>query len=312
MRLKPKTLIIAAGSILAVLLPVVIFNIRSPVLIVTEQSFIELYGEERLQKESFFSSFALFRSVKTVIIANDAGDDIVPFAVAEVSGRPYCVLFPLRFARSARLYKELYPDNPVVLLEGRYPEYENPTDSILGVEKPEYFIYKTDINDDFYRTGLVVTALKHLPVQKNDESTPETDKKGKIIVFLEMNLTGMKDVFLRGLYDRGNLQETYFYNTFSQYSEQNDISCVIFAGTGSEFMEKNTNSIPVISFTWLDPFLLPDDVVMVVNDSPWAQVRQAVKKVAAGEKNGLIKSEFLVLNRKKFGREVIALIKKTM
>jgi hypothetical protein len=34
--------------------------------------------------------------------------------------------------------------------------------------------------------------------------------------------------------------------------------------------------------------------------------------VSAGEKTGLIKSEFLILNKKKFDKEVIALLKKTM
>jgi hypothetical protein len=311
MRPNLKTLAIAAGIILTALLPLIIFNIRFPVLIVTEQSFIDLYGKDRLRKESFSSSFDLFRRIKTVVVANDAGDDIVPFAITEISSKPYCVLFPLRFTRSARLYSELNPGIPVVLLEGRYTENEYPAENILGADKSGYYIYKTDINNDFYRMGLAVTALKRPPVQKNGNSAPEADTKGKIIVFLDRNLTQMKDVFLRGLYDRGDLQETLFFNYFTQYSEQTDISCVILAGAGFEYMDKKTD-IPVISFTWLNPFLLPADVVMAVNDSPWVQVRQAVKMVSAGEKNGLIKSEFMILNRKKFDRKVIALIKKTV
>jgi hypothetical protein len=309
MRLKPKTLIIAAGIILAAFIPLFIFNARSPVLIVIEQSFIELYGKERLNNEAFFSSLVLFRSVKTVAVANDAGDDIVPFAVTEISSSPYCVLFPLRFARSALLYRNLAPNIPVVVLEGRYPEDENPADSVLGEAKHEFFIYKTDINDDFYKAGLAVTALKPLPVQNDDNSTIGESKKGKIVVFLDQNMNQMRDVFLRGLYDRGNLLETHFFNSFSQYSEQPDLNCVVMTGLGAEFLDKKTG-VPVISFTWLNPFLLPSDVVMVINDSPLIQARQAVKMVSADIKRGLIKSGFFVLNRKKFDRGVIAIIRK--
>jgi len=309
MRQKYKTLIVAASLALTAFIAFIIFNNRPPVLIVTDQSFIDLYGKERLYNEAFYSSLTLFRSVKTVVIANDAGDDIVPFAITEVSPGPYCVLFPIRFARSALLYKKLAPNIPVVVLEGRYPEDENPANNVLGMEKTEFFIYKTDINDDFYSAGLAVSALKPISAQKNDNSVLDENKKGKIVVFLERNMDQMRDVFLRGLYDMGDLTETHFYNSFSQYSELPDLNCVVMTGMGIEFLDKKAG-IPVISFTWLNPLLLPSDVVMVINDSPWAQTRQAVKMVSAGVKSGLIKSEFLVLNRKKFDNKVIAIIRK--
>jgi hypothetical protein len=120
----------------------------------------------------------------------------------------------------------------------------------------------------------------------------------------------MKEIFLKGLYDRGILIETQFFNSFSQYTEMSDLSCVILAGMGFEYLEKKTD-VPVIFFTWINPSLLPSDVVIVINDSPWAQVLQAVRMVGEGEKTGLIRSEFLVLNKKKFDKNVIAFIKKT-
>jgi hypothetical protein len=41
-----------------------------------------------------------------------------------------------------------------------------------------------------------------------------------------------------------------------------------------------------------------------------AQVRRAVKMVGSGVKRGSIKSEFRVLNKAKFSKKVIAIIKK--
>ena len=312
MRRISKILIIAASFalVLAVLITLAIYNSRPPVLIVAEQSFIELYGRKRLRNEALFLSFSLFRPVKTVTIANEAEDDIVPFAVARISKKPYCVIFPLRFVQSAQLYREKNPNIPVVVLEGKFPESENPSEKILGENKSEYFIYKTDINNDFYNLGLAVSALKSKEEPKNDDSAFENEKNDKVVFFIEQNLTQMKEIFLKGLYDRGILIETQFFNSFSQYSEMSDLSCVILAGIGFEYLEKKTG-IPVISFTWIAPSLLPFDVVMVINDSPWAQARQAVRMVGLGEKTGLIRSEFLVLNKKKFDKNVIAFIKKT-
>jgi len=271
---------------------------------------MELYGKKRMKNEALLSSIALFRPVKTVEVANDAGDDIVPFAIAEISVKPYCVLFPLRFVKAAQRYKEKTPNIPVVVLEGRYPESENPVEKTLGANISEYFIYKTDINNDFFNLGLAVSALKPKNEPKSVDSAPEPEKSDKIVVFIDKKLNHMKDIFLKGLYSRGILPETQFFNAFSQYSEKPNISCVILAGLGFEYLDKKTG-VPVIAFTWIDPYLLPFDVVMVINDSPWAQARQAVRMVGAGEKNGAIKSEFVVLDKKKFDGNVIALLKKT-
>ncbi|WP_461246845.1 hypothetical protein [Treponema sp. R6D11] len=308
LKLNKKTAIIAL-IVLAVIAPLFVFYIRSPVLIVTEQSFIELYGKERINNESFSTSLALFRPVKVVAVANDAGEDVVPFAITEAAIKPYCVLFPLRFARSARLYRDLSPNIPIVVLEGRYIEGESPAENILGAENSEYFIFKTDINDDFYRAGLAVTTIKQKPVKKDDVFTSDDIKNDKVIVFLEKKLNEMKDVFLRGLYDRGKLLETHFLNNYSQSFEAPNVFCVVLAGLGNDFLDKKAD-VPVISFTWLDPSLLPFDVVMAVNDSPLAQAQAAVKMVKSGVKKGLIKSEFRVLDRAKFSRKVIAVIKK--
>ena len=308
LKLNKKTAA-AAIIVLAVIALLFIFYTRPPVLIVTEQSFIELYGEERMHKEAFSSAFAMFRPVKIVTVANDAGEDAVPFAVSSAAIKPFCVIFPLRFVKSAVLYRELAPNIPIVVLEGRYLEEENPSGSVLGEEKSEYFVFKTDISDDFYRIGLAVTTIKLKNDQKYENSTLDEGKKGRVALFLDYKINKMKDVFLRGLYDNGELFETLFYNGYSQYMELPDLSCAVMAGTGTDFMEKKTD-VPIISFTWIDPSLLPFNVAMIVNDSPLAQARQAVKMVKSGVKNGLIKSEFRVLDRTKFDRKLIAIIKK--
>jgi hypothetical protein len=262
------------------------------VLIVTEESFIGLYGENRLKKEASRSSFALFRPIKTVTVANDAGEDVVPFAVSALSSKPFCVLFPLRFAHSAKLYHEENPQIPVVLLEGMFTESEYPSASYLGSDISGYFIYKTDISADFYRAGRVAAAF-------------DNAENGRFVVFLQPSIRNLaKEAFQRALNDIGNQRETLFFTSFSQYSEISDIFCVVLAGNGTEYLEKKTG-VPVIFFTWLDPSLMPSDVFLTVNDSPWAQVDQAVKLVKTGETRGLIRSNFQTIDRKKINRRLL-------
>jgi len=294
MKLKPKALVIIVSLALVLLVPLLVFFVRPPVLVVTDLSFISLYGQSRIRRETLMSSLVLFRRVKAVSVADDAGSDIVPFAVSEVSSSPFCVLFPLRFAQAARLYRESNPRIPVVLLEGRHGGGDFTS---VGDNPNDYFVYQTDIENDFFRAGLAAAAL-------------DMGKNGKIAVFLESRIrTQAREAFLRALNSLEKPPEALFYTSFSQFSDIPDISCVVLAGVGAEYMEKEAG-VPVIFMTWIDPSLVPVDVVLVVNDSPWVQAVQAVRMVKASMGQGLIQSKFQVLNGKSIDRNVLRKLKK--
>jgi len=409
-----KGLIVIAVIAVLALIPIIIFFSRSPVLIVAEQSFIVLYGEERLVKQTRNASIALFRPIKTVPVANDAGDDIISLSIGEISEKPFCVIFPLRFANSAKQYYELNPHIPVVLLEGRFPEDSNPSAFAIGNNTSDYFIYKTDIKKDFYRAGLAAIALI---------THEDPDHIGNIVIFIKSYLPQAKEAFLQAVddyYNQGTdltdplpedfyqftedsytddyseysdqldendrlpeedeqlagdneqpaeseqlaengeqppedgeqmaesegqeegvineefgvetaeqppgwtmvsehwaepvviekrLPQTIFFESFSHFSEINDLSCVVLVDIGSEYMERKTG-IPVIFFTWMDLSIVPDEIALVIDDSPWAQIVDAVRMVKAGVKNGLISSKFHFLNMEKFNRETLRKVRK--
>ena len=279
-----KPIIIATAVVLAVLALFITFQVRSPVLIVSEEIFNFLYGGKRIKAEVLLESLAMFRKVKIVTVANDAGEDIVPHAISEISSNPYCVLFPFRFARSAKLYKEQNPDIPIILLEGRN------TGNTTGID----IKYKTDLENDFKKAGLAASLIA---------------TEGKIAVFLEYAIEKqVKEAFLKGIGEE-RASDTFFYTNFSNYKKISELSCAVLAGTGSEFMEGNAE-IPVIYVSWLDPGYFPLNVVMVINDSPLAQVREAVKLYSAGEKEGLIKSKIIVQNNKNIDKKLLRKIQK--
>jgi hypothetical protein len=280
MKLRPKTIIIAASLAFLVLVIFIVFFVRSPVLVVTEISFAEIYGEKRLLSETAHSSFVLFRRVKPVAVADDAGDDIILAAINGASSKPFCVLFPLRFAKTARDYREKNPGIPVVLLEGRYPEGVNPASFAIGGNTEDYFIYRTDIFADFYRAGLAAAIL-------------DGEKNEKIAVFLESSIqTQAKEALSKALNDAGKPLQTYFFTAYSQFTGNQDISCVVLTGTGADYLDKYSD-LPVIFFTWINPEMMPQDVVLVFDDSPWIQAVSAVRMAKAGMTKGQIPSKIL-------------------
>jgi len=252
----------------------------------TEQSFVSLYGAERIKRKAANVSWAFFRPVKTVEIAEEAGEDIIPHAIAQVSAKPYCVVFPLRFSGSAASYIEQNPGVLVIILEGRH-QYRRTNTGL--------FIYKTDIEADFYRAGLAAAVISK-------------DKTGNVAVFIEprqfssyRELT--RPAFSRGMEECESAREIKFYSSLAEMPANTGLSCVVLAGTAYDYLDKK-EEVPVIVFSWLDPSLMPRDAVLVIDDSPWAQLKEAVSMAEAGEERGLIKSEISILS-KNFNRRIL-------
>jgi hypothetical protein len=298
MKLESKILVIAVSAALAAAVPLFAYHARRPVLVVTEQSFIPFYGEARIRREEKRSSAALFRKVKTAAVADDAGADIVQFAIAEISAKPFCVLFPQRFAHAARIYREQNPAVKAILLEGRQTAGgNNPALSPLGGNTGDYFLFKTDIESDFYRAGLAAAVL-------------DGDKNGRVAVFLEPHVQAEgKEVFLRALNDTGKPLQTSFFTSYSEFSAISGLSCVVLSGAGADYLDKYSG-VPVIIFSWLDPSFLPKDVILVFDDSPWVQASGAVRAACAGMADGLLPSKTMLLPEKGIDRGIIRKLRK--
>ena len=298
--MKKKNIIkiaVPLAVLAAIAIPVLYFITSAPVLIIADHSFILLYGESRTRNELASSSMALFRPVKLVTIADDVSADIIQFAIAEVSQNPFCVIFPLRFAQAARMYREQNPGIPAVLLEGRYPQNTNPASFAIGSNNnDDYFIYNTDIIRDFYLAGRAAAIL-------------DGGKNGRIAVLLESSVSAQaREAFISAFNGMEKPPQTTFYSSYTSFSNAvqrgADLSCVVLAGIGSEYLE-NQSDIPVIFFSWINLIFLPDNIVMVFNDSPFAHAVKAVEMVAAGMTTGQIVSKREVIAGKKIDKEIL-------
>jgi len=300
MRKKLKrTFIILALLLLLLFIPFFILEQRAPVLIVADETFIELYGEKRLERELNRNTALLFRNVKIVPVSNEISDDLVPYSVSGISAAPYCVLFPLRFTSSAKLYHKENPDINVIILDGRN---KNDVIDSSNLETANLFKYKTNIEADFFKIGNIA-AFFQLPPAKNEEFDVNQGQKNQVIVFLESNLynsfdSKVKEAFNQGINRNENPPEVIFYNNYSEFVSNPDISCVVMVGAGSEFLENNKKT-PILLYSWIDPSMSISSAAVIIDDSPLGQVYQAVKLFESGSKTGEINSRFIISDNKK-------------
>lgn len=270
-----------SGLFLILALPGLIFFFRSPVLIVSDAPFAGLYGPSRLRRRQVEASAALFRRVKPVFVADNAGADLVSFAVEEAGSRPYAVIFPYRYAEGGRRYAGQFPQAPVVILDTR--REENPP--VLGPpgETPvsgNLITLKTHRREDFFRAGLLAGCIFRAKKAGEDHA------EGGILVFQEKSLSPAdKNAFLEGLRKADIDRQPLFLNSPAEYGGVAEASCVILSGAAGEFLDRNLK-IPQILFSWLDPALTPRETFVIFDDSPWALAPEAVRLAVRGEGHG--------------------------
>jgi len=278
---------------LAVLIPSLIFINRRPVLVISDNTTISLYGQKRTEKKAAAAAFKLFRPVRTVSVTDESGDDILLAAISAASNRPFCVLFPESYAAAAHIYREQNEDIPVIILLARRLPDEIPASFFINnSDFNHYFIYSNDLATDFYLIGQAITAING-------------EKNGRAAVFTNFSIIKpAQEAVNQAFTDAGVDIQCSFYSSYSQFASSTDLSCVVLAGTGYEYFEKQSD-VPVICCGWLDTDLLPLEVKINIDDSPWAQVEDAVTLFLAGNKKGLISSKVELINTKYTDNDIV-------
>ena len=261
---------------------------RPPVLIVTDPSFINLYGTFRLTRNGILTSLLLFRRVSPVTVAESAGSDLVTLAVEGASKSPMAVFFPARYIESARIYKEGHQNIPVYVTEGRNPISKD--SSGLG-----YIV--TDSARDFYLAGVCAALFAG---------------NGKVLFFYDGAAQNeLTDAFRQGLLAEGDTANPVLINSSLDAPTYNDIGCVVVAGPAQKFLERNLK-IPIILFSWADPAIVPRTVKLIFDDSPLAQVMETIKLPPEPGKEVVIPSNPILLlskEEKKNFRNISDIIK---
>jgi hypothetical protein len=306
-------LAILAVIIAACAVPLVIFCVRRPALIVTDAYFVVLYGKSHLRRQRLSASRALFRRVKPVMIADGAGSDVVNLAIREAASRPYCVLFPRSQASAALRFHEQFPKTPAVLLSGLA--------SVPEIPSPDGFlcVYGTDRQTDLYRAGLFAGILGSIPqkpaqkAEKQGESaaTPPDSAPKIHILWQDRSVQAEgRELFSRGVKEHNPESVVVFVNTSSEMPDMRMISCTALTGAGIEYLEKNPR-MPLILFSWMDPAFMAQEVIVVFDDSTWALAVPAVRMAAQRQAEGKIPSKPLIFSAKIADNSIFQALKKS-
>ncbi|MDR1637751.1 MAG: hypothetical protein LBR93_10505 [Treponema sp.] len=237
-----------------------IFFSRPPALVLSDLSFDVLYGPWRGLLRQAEASLRLFRPVKKVVLAENAGSEMVIFALEDASSHPWAVLAPYRYARGLRDYAEQHPETPVVVLGGR----EN-------IREGQLLSLAVDTRLDSYRAGRSAAFFSR-------------GKEGEILVFQEeRDFPVNRDAFLAGLRAEDCDVNPLYMSGYTDYTGYDKLSCVVVGSNAQTFLSRS-NAAPVILFSWLDPVFFPENVRLVFDDSPWGVSVEAFR--AAFEAGG--------------------------
>jgi len=149
-------------------------------------------------------------------------------------------------------------------------------------------VYRTDLEADMYRAGLFAGALG---LKKSSAEAQRT-------CFLLQDRyiqAAEREVFSRGLKESDSEAVARFANSVSDMPNLEGISCVVLSRSGAEYLDKNAK-IPLILFTWLDPYMLPAETAAVFDDSTWALIVPATRMAASSQAEGKIPSKPLVFS----------------
>jgi len=311
-----KLLAIPIIILIFLAIPVVIFFIRPPVLVVTDAPYAALYGKSHLRRQQFSASFALFRRVKPVLVADGASPDVVNLAVRGAAAQPFCVLFPRSQAAAALFFHEQFPETAVALLSGlvTVPEIPSP-DGFLCV-------YGTDRPVDLYRAGLFAGILGSIPPQQPQKAEKKAEKKAEsaavspdsapktYILWQDRYVQAAeRELFSRGVRENDPEAVIAFINTLAEMPNMK-ISCTVLSGAGSEYLEKNPKT-PLILFSWINPDITAQEIVVLFDDSVWALVVPAVRMAAQGQAEGKIPSKPLILSARIADNSIFRRLKKS-
>ena len=228
---------------------------RPPLLIVTDFSFEALYGAQRLKREGSRLSRMLFRRIVPVYVDENAQPGMISIAVEDTFELPEAVFFPYRYMEGARVYRDDHPDVPVYVLAGANQRLPEETDLA---------VIRTDIMVDLYRAGLCAALIagENEVLFINDGSIRDDQL----------------DAFREGLKVQGYIDEPIWGNVYTDYFDNENLSCVVLLSPAEIYLSKNP-SVPTLLFSWMDPDFTPRSVKIVFNDSPWSLAPEALKSL---------------------------------
>jgi hypothetical protein len=246
-----------AGGLAAVLLvaSVLVYFLGAPVVLVSDEQFESLYGKRRGETARLLSSFRLWRRVELVLTAPSAP----PSAAAEAAAafRPACAVFPYRHLAASEAFADRFPLFPSVVVHAPgLPQGEG-----------RRFTANADRISDWRRAGSAAALLCEAPsvpviLATGGTGEPTPDMEAAFAEGLSLAGFSLPHLTLRGNETAGDKPEA---------------GCLVIPAGSPAVRIAEFPGIPVIMFSWIDTVLLPREVAVVFDDSPWALLERGVR-----------------------------------
>jgi hypothetical protein len=268
----------------------IVFMARAPVVVVGDDYFSAVYGKKREHYKSMEMSARLFRRIKQVRIAVNAQREAIAFAAEDASKNPYFIVFPYRYAESAKKYMSDLP-HVTTFITARSSDMVNPIEGAVMA----YTL--TDL--DYYRAGLCAAMLSQMPRVNADAKIVPVPNS---ILYIDgvNGSSAEKNLFASGVEKISAESKVTFADTLDPEATIPQVfSTVALLNRGYNFLNTNLNSgTRLIVFTWLDPDFTPPNVDIVIDDSPLAMLSSMANAKRSGdirEKSIRMSADFILL-----------------
>ncbi|MDR2842454.1 MAG: hypothetical protein LBV52_04575 [Spirochaetaceae bacterium] len=245
---------------ITVFFALLIFVLRQPVLIVTDDYFSAIYGVKREHYKRIEMSVRLYRQIKFVNIAQDNNSaEVVAFAVEDASKHPYFVVFPTRFQNALEQYKKDKPNVRCYVI--------NNLDKSLQ-ETPGVATINSKVELDYYRAGLCAGLLTKIPVKDNAGVLTYSLNERILFSDSETSIKYGKEMFVRGV--KETAPKATVVTTDQNTSDLSDTYrvAVLFGHTDNILDNNFTMETSIIVYTWLDPDYTPPNALITIDDAP--------------------------------------------
>ena len=261
----------------------IIFRLRSPLLIVTDPSINMLYGAARTRTRQIELSIRFFRRFIPVIVSSSAAPEIVASTLESVHTAPGAVLFPELYIEAAQRYKVQKPEIPVIILESRRFH------SIIQESDTELYYIRPDTETDFYKAGISSAFFAGNMLNS------------RILVIYDLIPdNNFQAAFERGLDIMNFTGNVDYVDAQDEHILWENYSCAVLTGTASHFLVQNTIT-PIILFSWLDPDYTPFNVKIIFNDSPWVLAGDLFKVI---KDSGSLSSSKITIQRRRINENL--------
>lgn len=255
--------LIFLGLILALSL---VFFIRAPVVFVSDDWFLRLYGPARNSTSRIISSIQLFRPVRELRFSELMDTQTMSETIQAFSKRtPYLVVFPERYRQIAALWEDSEITIPFVVLDSS--------------------VY-TDVQLDLYRAGALSALLAQNAGPVGLFALPDTDAV-------------LLDAFKAGYLSANGDSDVLYVPAAASSIEY---ACVtVFHSDAAVVSRIKSNQL--IVFSWADPNYFGSNLLYVFDNSPWHLLVPVIKSFKNNEPIKL-SSRVHILHSSHFGDSI--------